>query len=274
MLGKLIKYEWKGTYKMGGLMLGVVALITLMGWLGFQSLLWGGGSGRAEFAWINVLGIMTLVIYVIMLAAVNYGIGIYVAVHFYKTMYTDEGYLTHTLPVTKHQLLLSKVFVGGMWIFFVLISVYLSVIVLGISMVSAFLPEGYALSSVWRDIEDLLYEFSMSDRADLLGWLLTMLVTSLIQPFTTVSILFGAISIGQLSAKNRVLMAIASYIGITVATNIVSSLMRSAAAITLYAGFTTYINTSVNMSTLVDVAAAVALYIVSWHVASRKLNMA
>ena len=35
MLGKLIKYEWKSTCRMGLLMLGSMVLVTLLGWMAF-----------------------------------------------------------------------------------------------------------------------------------------------------------------------------------------------------------------------------------------------
>lgn len=274
MLGKLIKYEWKSTCKMGCLMLGVVALITFIGWLAFQSLVLGDWDLNAWVGILGIIGILTLVMYVIMLVAVNYGISVYLAVHFYKTMYTDEGYLTHTLPVTKHQILVSKIFVGGVWSFFILLSVYLSIMLLGMSMLTVLLPGGFSFSSMWRELEEMMYELRVNYRLDILGWLFAMLFSALVYPFSTVTIVFGAISIGQLFAKHRVLMAIVSYIGITVAMNIVDSVVRSVTAMALYGSFGQYINVSFNTKVFVNLAAAVGLYFVSWHVTNRKLNMA
>ena len=48
-------------------------------------------------------------------------VSIYIAVRFYKNLYTDEGYLMHTLPVTPRQLLVSKLTVGSLWSFLVTI---------------------------------------------------------------------------------------------------------------------------------------------------------
>ena len=100
MLGKLIKHEWKSTYKMGCLMLVVIALITVFGWLAFQTPMWKSLSRNDfSFGWLDIFGFLTLMMYVLLLVGVNFGILIYLGVRFYKTMYTDEGYLTHTLPV-------------------------------------------------------------------------------------------------------------------------------------------------------------------------------
>ena len=58
-------------------------------------------------------------------------------------MYTDEGYLLHTLPVTKHEILASKILVGGLWVLIIVFSMYLSLFLLGLSMVWVILPDNY-----------------------------------------------------------------------------------------------------------------------------------
>lgn len=279
MLGKLIRYEWKNTYKVGCLMLGVVALITFLGWLAFQTPLWAGAEhGYRGFGWLDIFSVLTLIMYVIMLVAVNYGILIYLAVHFYRTMYTDQGYLTHTLPVTKHQLLISKLLVSSLWVCFILLSIYLSIILLGLSMLSAVMPSGYSLASFWQEfspeIREALYMMKEDLDLDLIRWLVSMLVMAVIGPFPTVMILFGSISLGQLFPKHRVLMAIVSYLVITVAVSLVTSLFQSVAAVTLYGSVGSYVNMSMDSGFLINLLAAIGLYFASWYVNARKLNLA
>mgnify|MGYP006882960014 CR=1 FL=1 len=48
MLGKLIKHEWKGTYRVGCLMMLLMAGITFFGWLAFQSPMWKELSGDSD----------------------------------------------------------------------------------------------------------------------------------------------------------------------------------------------------------------------------------
>ena len=40
MLGKLVKHEWRSTYRMGCLMLFITLMVTFLGWLSFQSPMW------------------------------------------------------------------------------------------------------------------------------------------------------------------------------------------------------------------------------------------
>ena len=215
--------------------------------------------------------------YVMMLAGINYGITIYLGVRFYQTMYTDQGYLTHTLPVTKHQLLLSKILVSGLWIFFLMLSLYLSVFILGASMLSLFLPQGYSLASLWRELGlnfgELLELIGEEMDFNVIRWLVTLVVTTILSPFATVTILFGAISMGQLFGKHRVLAAILSYIGIMVAVSVLSSVFRSILMFSRITSAGSYLNNSLDSSIIINLLLAVGLYFVSWHVTSNRLNM-
>ncbi len=82
---------------------------------------------------------------------------------FYKTCYTDQGYLTHTLPVTPHQLLNSKIltaiFTHLLMIFAIILSIFI-ILQVGIHHVFSFIPDySYAelrheFSIVFADILD------------------------------------------------------------------------------------------------------------------------
>lgn len=275
MLGKLIKHEWKNTYRFGLLMLGAVALITFLGWLAFQTPMWNLESGR--MSWIDLLGLMTLLMYVMLLFAAHCGVRIYVGVHFYRTMYTDEGYLVHTLPVTKHQILFSKILVGSLWLLFFCIATYLSYFILGVSMISAIMKDEYSLSALWREIlpnmGDFLRGFGDALGLDMAWWLVKALVSMVVSPFVFVVTLFGAISLGQLFSRYRVMMAILIYIGILLVNGLLGSLFRSFMSVDSLYGLGGYLDYSTYVSSIVNLLMAVAMYFVSWYVTSRRLNM-
>jgi hypothetical protein len=278
MLGKLIKYEWKRTSKVGCLLLGAVALITLFGWMAFQTPMWNPDRyGYNSVGWLDIFGILTLVLYVVMLVAVTYGITIYMGVHFYKTMYTDEGYLLHTLPVTKHEILGSKVLIDGLWVLILTVSIYLSVFVLFISMVSAVTPKDYTffrfLGEVGGGFNDLFYLLGIDLDQEMILWVVMAVLTCVLTPFSMVATLFGAVSIGQLCAKHRVLMAIVSYVGIIVGESIVGSLIRSIMTFSGFASLGDYLGRSLYSNFWINLLVAIGLYFVSWHVIEHRLNM-
>lgn len=287
MLGKLLKHEWKCTWRVGGMMLLGLVLVSLFGWISFQAPMWqsmANDSNYSGFSMWDLFSVGTLIMYIIMLIGLNYGIIIYMGVRFYKTMYTDEGYLTHTLPVSKHQILISKILNSGLWYVLMELGVILSVFVLVFSMVGALLPEGYSWADVWRELESEKYFLNEMFREifgmTVNGYFGMLLVISLISPFCSMIILFGAISLGQLFTKHRVLMAIVSYVGIMIVVSIISSMIQSAFSVNLMMNYSSdnalaggYMNITMWTSTILSVAEAVALYFVSYYVTSKKLNL-
>lgn len=286
MLGKLIKHEWKGTCKVGCLILILIAGVTFFGWLAFQTPMWQALSNDSSYSGmssLDILSMVTLMLYVFMLVGTTYGMIIYLGVHFYKTMYTDEGYLTHTLPVTKHRLLTSKILISGIWYMIVSAAVMLSVMILMFSLLSAVMPDD-GWSMFWREITenwDEVVEIMQTELGITIAkWFAIIIFSLLVGPFCTVIILFGAISIGQLFTRHRVLMAIVSYIGIMVLSMIISSAIQSAASMNIIAqgvqetvALDRYMNATILTGLVQNVVLSVILYIVSYFVINNKLNM-
>lgn len=268
------------------MLLGLV-LVSLFGWIAFQAPMWKSMANDPYYSGVSMwdfFSLGTLFMYIIMLIGLNYGIIIYMGVRFYKTMYTDEGYLTHTLPVSKHQILISKILNSGLWYVLVELGVVLSVFVLVFSMIGAVLPEGYSWADVWRELESQRYFINEMFREifgmTINGYFGMLLVVSVISPFCTMIILFGAISLGQLFTKHRVLMAIVSYVGIMIVANIITSIVQSAFSVNFMMNYSSenalagsYMNVSIWTSTILSVLEAVGLYFVSYYVTSRRLNM-
>lgn len=296
MLGKLIKSEWKNTYRIGCLMLIGLVGITFLGWLAFQSPMWRQLSDenyyyRSNFGVnvLNIASVFTLLLYAMMLVAVSVGIIAFLGVRFYRTMYTDEGYLTHTLPVTEGQLLFTKTLISGIWILLINIGIILSVYMLMLFMISAILPAGYSLSDFWEEfwriyreegLEELVLIFERELGINFRGYFVFSIISMILGAFTSIITLFGAISLGQLFTKHRVLMAIVSYIGISMVKGICNSLVEG--IITgAYAGSISkapnavgsYLNTNLIVSLILSIVFAAVLYLVSWLINTKKLNM-
>ncbi len=298
MLGKVLKHEWKSTYKAGGLMLILLVCITFLGWLAFQSPMWLELSSETYMANVprdslgvsvlNLASTFTLLFYFIMLVVVGVGITVYLAIHFYRTMYTDEGYLTHTLPVTEGKLLLGKTLISGIWSLLISIGVVVSVLAVLLSMVAAMLPSGYTLGQLWKELQTA-YQEELAEIVEMMELMLGMkfgsyftflIVSTVISSFTGIMILFGVISLGQLFTRHRVLMAIVFYIGVQIAGGIVSSIVQGIVAAVLAdtainspAIVGNYYNASMITNLVVDVVFAALLYMASYLVNTRRLNM-
>lgn len=127
MLGKLIKHEWKATWKYLFLANGGLLLLSLLGRLGVA---WITGNNAEAEPWVSSLAGIYLSAYVFSIIGVFFVTHIVLIVRYYKNFYTDEGYLMHTLPVTPAAKLFSKFLVNFIWSILNIISIILSVFIL------------------------------------------------------------------------------------------------------------------------------------------------
>lgn len=293
MLGKLMKYEWKNTWKVGCLMLLGMFLITVIGCVvlrmpGVTAIF--DGNASVAMSWLGISSfVATLILYVIMLMAATWGIMIFLGIRFYRSMYSDEGYLSHTLPVTANQLFLSKVLVAGIWYLLILIGIGVSVVALVLSMVIGMINIGEvhnALAEYGGNIWTFLAEgisqiadiYQSEMGIDLLHYAVTVSITFLIGPFITMITLFGALTIGQLSSKHKGLMGILTYAGLTILSSLIgstvqSALMFSSNMVTRPSGFTLSVNSAYDINVLTSLLIAAIMYGVSYYILNKKLNL-
>ena len=110
MLSKLIKHEFRATSRiMWPVFLGMLALTALMR---FSQLLLNGG----HIPWLlQLIGVLLVIGFVMGLCALAFAPLVLSAVRWRDHVLKDEGYLTLTLPVSLHQLLISKLIVSAVW---------------------------------------------------------------------------------------------------------------------------------------------------------------
>jgi len=285
MLGKLFKHEWKRTSKMGGLMLLGILIMTILGVLGFSlpfsyMMKSNGFYGRDDgtMTVMVLVAICTMIVYMMTLMGIVYGMLIYMGVHMYKTTYSDEGYLTHTLPVTPHQIIFSKVLNAGIWYTLVAVCMVISMAILIFSLLFfAEGAEGFAreMNTMWTDMTDL-YSISVGFQA--VRAVLTMIVMFLISPFSTMMTLFGALSIGQLASKYRAVMGILVYFGVCMVQSVISYIIQ---IVTMFSNSfgAAMTNTTMNPVAVYDgtiITSALMLvgfYFISRAIISKKLNL-
>lgn len=233
--------------------------------------------------------VATLILYVIMLLASTWGMLIFLGIRFYRSMYTDEGYLSHTLPVTANQLFLSKVLVSGVWYLFITIGIGISVVALIVSLMTGLLNIGELSSvltqyngNIWEFLADAFYELGRTYEEEmginLLHYGITLLLTYVAGPFITMVTLFGALTIGQLSSKHKGLMGILAYAGLTILSSIIGSTVQSAFMFganvaNSASGITVSTNSAYDINVITSLLIAAIMYGVSYYIMNRKLNL-
>ncbi len=278
MLGKLIKHEWKDTYKMGSLILLCILLVTVIGCISalVPTLIWG--RSEALDITMGVISVFGFLVFVFGLVGISYGILIYLGVHFYKSMYGDEGYLVHTLPVTSNQLFLSKILVGGSWMLITMLAISLSVVAIATAFIAMVFGGTAEITELVREIKRL-FEGGMD--AETFRILISMPMTLVVGTFVSVATLYGSITLGQLFHRHRGIMAILCYMGVKFVTGIIAMLISiiSTTFLSIQEEMNGYVVTmsdtspQIYLNWAVTLVIAVALYCVACHIDSKKLNM-
>lgn len=277
MLGKLIKHEWKGIYKVGCIMLLSAFLMTVIGYFSMR-IPAEIGQSNTMFGPTVMVAVLGFMVFVFGLVGISYGIIIYLGVRFYRSMYADEGYLAHTLPVTSYQLLFSKVLVGGIWLMFTFLVIMLGIFVMLTSFMGMLFGEKYTFMELIREMEIAMNDEAMNGFG---AYLIYLFITLIIGPFVSVASLFGSVTLGQLFGKHRGIMAIICYIAVKFGIGILSMLisipfiMGTTVQEEMY-GVSASIGSSMPqyyVTFIITLIVGIVLFFVACHIDSKKLNL-
>ena len=209
MFGKLVKYEFKGTAKLMFMIYAFIGIIGIMAYaLGLTNI--DVGAGLLTFVYVAagvVLPFMT---------------NLLLAIRYNKTMFSPQGYLTNTLPVTNKQLYFSKFITGYIWS---LVSTFVTFLVI-FSMLKA--------TGVWDDvILEFMDYFGIKPP---IGFYLFMIVSLLITLFAFYTEAFFACTICNTSRLQGLGAAgpVLIYFCLLVVMNIISTIVTLFIPVTLY----------------------------------------
>lgn len=276
MLGKLIKQEWQSTWKIPTVLIGAVfAAATIFG-LFCASPVWD----LVDWWGADVILSATILLFYGAIMCCAVGTSIYLAVRYYRSMYSNEGYLTHTLPVNSNQLLLSKMINFSIWELLSIICVMFN-IMLFVAFI-ALREVGYrSLFESFRDVFADIQAILNSEYTT--GWELFMVLTIILILVGTVSkslLYMGSVNIGQLWARHRVAGAILVYAGVTVAVQIVTQaamiiFMTSADQLGMLQNdyVFSFLNQVMVVSLLLQVVIGAVMYVVSLLILKKKVNL-
>lgn len=193
MLGKLIKHEWKAVGKVLAIMHVALLLMAVIG----KIMLSIDVLQKMEVMWVSLLGI-----YVLSVIAVGVGTHIYLAMRFYKNMYTDEGYLSFTLPVKPWEHIFSKTLISSIWILIDGV-----VIVASIFILVMYKGMGTEILQGWNQFVAELTAGGM-----VISWkVIQVVITAIISLVSIPLTYYFSISIGQLFNSHKMLAAVVVY---------------------------------------------------------------
>ena len=236
----------------------------------------GVDTGEIVGSVVAGIFIILMVGFVIMMIVCAIAVFVLMVRRFYTSFFTDEGYLTFTLPVSVDCHLLTKTVSMIIWsvISYVTIAVALGAFVIGMYQIS---PESFAMD----EYEKLYYQALMLNiRTTFSGTIVFGIINAILSGIAGYFLLFLSISVGcMLTKKHRFIVCVASYLiisgvvtelinlGISVASLPFARISASDGTADLY-GMTVML-----VSTLFYIAEGVGCYFGTRWILKNKINL-
>ena len=284
MLGKLIKYEWKGLIKPLSILYLVLLGITII--TGLLILTINPDYDDVTIGLSVLFTMLSALIYYFGIIVCSIGTMLIIAIRFYKTCYTDEAYLTHTLPVSTKQLLAAKTITSVLCHLLSMLVIGLSVVLLLVVLVTHLINLGEIpaaeLSAGFSEIfAELDREFAKEMGISFSGYFIYLGVISLVSSVCSIISILGCVSLGQLYTKHRILGAIIAYFVMTFILQMVAYLgmipMYTKIFAAEYTGETILMFDLLQPTLMITLAASVVIAVImcfiNMHMMTKRLNL-
>ena len=284
MFAKLLKHEWRATRSIVAL-LCVIILISGVVIGGIMHYMVRSEVQEANDAtvvdsflvveksedttmseWAIVLFALLLTAGVIAIAVCCVGSVFFLIYRFYRRCFTDEGYLTFTLPVSSHQILLSSLVNCILGSLVVMLAAIAAGVFAALLLLMAF-PQSIVWAEVWSSGADILAQLwesflEISDQFALMGF------SAVFGALSELIHLMVAVTIGaMLARKHKILAAVAVYYGISLLESFAFSV------IAFSAGTNQNVNAVLASPGILGILTGVAGYFLMHWLINRKLNL-
>lgn len=278
MLGKLFKHEWIAISKLLVVIHGFILIFAILSRILFEV---GGGlnvvmADGADniLAVIALLMIFAIVLFIFCAAMFT---SVYIAYRFYKNVFTDQGYLTNTLPVTPTQIIVSKGLTALLW-------TIIDLAVLAVALLIMF-ADGEFMSALMPTLVRLISYLAPMPP---FGWIILVMV--LLSPFLMIIHMYFCVAVGSLVPNHKILGAIGVYIVSYIIVQIISTVilvvtgfgfsvgsMDASTANMTGAQASQYIMGILTpmflVSVICEIIAIVAFFLVTKYIMTKKLNL-
>lgn len=274
MLGKLMAYELRALWKPAAVMLAVmvVAGAAGIGCLGATQMLSevarsGSGAVAAPMSGNATVALFMAALFCGFLVwAAAAALYVFVVMRFYRTMFTDEGYLTLTLPVRAGTLIMAK-----FWVAYLLLAAFSLVALLMYAlMVLAISGDTAAVAGVLSIMGGWGAFVADGDVASVLGGIVNTLVTCAY----ALGLAFCSLTLGAWWARRH---KVAAAVGVYLAAGWAIALVFSIAGVVAMAGSVAYWDVALTVvslaQTLANIGVAVGGLALAAHLVRTKVDL-
>lgn len=221
MLTTLLKHEWKDTWILCTVCNAITLFLSMIGALIIVTSDFTKGRDFSDSQRVLlVTGISAYVlVYVFSIVAVALVIRYYFFIRYYKNLFTDQGYLMHTLPARATDLINSKLIIALFWQYATGIIMALSIFIL----IAAFIGSMDEISP--QDISETFSDIEWEWLAKNVFSIIASVLVVLLMPILEILVFYMAVGIGQMSKKNRLFISVLVLIGINVGKRSLTSII-------------------------------------------------
>lgn len=274
MFAKLLKHEWRATRGMLGILCLIALGASLLGGVTMCYLTYAGTHVNVGNDTLEIISVLFMMAAMIAMAIVGVAAVVLYLGRFYKSRFTDEGYLTFTLPVSTHQNLLASLVntvIGTVLITLVICACG----ALWLAIAFAGVKDFY--QSLWQNFPEL-WERGWQSLRELLGQIpgsipVRMVLSAVIGGVSSLVMLMLAVTVGSIAAKkHKILAAVGVYYGIQVLISLVSA-FTLAAVETVGTGTLAMLGDLLNRGVVISLVLGVGGYFLMYWLVDRKLNL-
>ncbi len=278
MLLKLFKHEMRSLWHYCGIVVICVIVASIVFNLGMTATIL---INNDNFTFVSAP--MLIFLGFCICSVLGLGIKFGIAFRFYRSMASDEGYLTHTLPVTVGQNVTAKLLAASVYnigaVLFLLVFIVGSVAIAFIAGGdTAFIPQ------MLKDMSAAYAEFRKVLVLPMPVYVLEWTVFGIVGLIFSILVIYISVALGQLMKSHKLIWAVVYYMIITFVlqfiTQIISLIMSFTTGITV--PFITslsnmqivlVIQAIIIVALLVTVGLSAIAYAVVKHIFERKLNL-
>lgn len=275
MVRKLIRYDFQSYFRLlfpvQLIILGIALLNRIIQFFepptGAPDI--AASAYQAGFVATLVLYIVSIIVCFVMTVIVG-------IVRFYQGMYTNEGYLMHTLPVTPTQHIIAKLLTSVIFFLGSALAAFLSFMIITAGQVNI---------EVFKAFFYFMNRYIQSSGFDGVLYIFEILLLLCVSLFHIFIKFYFCLSVGQLAKRKKVLLAFGVFFGIYAVKQILGTAMivvltLSRNLISLIGDWFSTIHTLtaihivIWISIVIYTAAALVYFFVTRHIMSKKLNLA
>lgn len=211
MLSKLFKYDFKAMLRFWWIAALAVTGLSIVGGLSFTVIT----SDKVLPTGVAI--VLYLVLMLIYFAFIAFTIltTVSIFIRFYKNFFSDEGYLTFTLPVKKTQLLNSKILSAFLTNTMTGAVIFTNIVIIVCITFHKQIFNRIFLNDIISAFVEFFSDLTVTDVLYLITWIIEIIAILIIASISSLLLLYLCITLGSvITKKAKVVVAIAIYYGV------------------------------------------------------------